>query len=102
MLTWGWVGVKGWNGIYPAQAEIGKAFTKSVDKRTFRWLSRPRSGRIETEKGGKLGFVRPIDRPFDRPRAGSGQAQPAFSARFRDFEKAMLRSVELVHRDVIH
>ncbi len=67
MLTWGWVGVKGWNGIYPAQAEIGKAFTKSVDKRTFRWLSRPRSGRIETEKGGKLGF----DMPFDMLRAGS-------------------------------
>ncbi len=29
----------------------GKAFSKSVDKRAFRCLSRPRSGRIETEKG---------------------------------------------------
>ncbi len=38
-----------------------KAFSKSVDKRAFRWLSRPRSGRIETEKGGKLGFGRPFD-----------------------------------------
>ncbi len=66
-----------------------KTFSKSVDKRAFRWSSRPRSSRIETEKGGKLGFDGPFDRPFDRLRAGPGQAQSEFSARFRDFEKAM-------------